>query len=101
MKYGLKETTIEQICSVFSSFPEIQKVVLYGSRAKGNFKNGSDIDLTFYGNNLDLKTLNKIEDQLEDLSLPYQFDLSIFDQISNKDLAEHIKRVGIIIYQNP
>ncbi|MBS0626813.1 MAG: nucleotidyltransferase domain-containing protein, partial [Verrucomicrobia bacterium] len=45
MRYGLNELTIQKITDVFTKFPSIEKVVLYGSRAKGNYKNGSDIDL--------------------------------------------------------
>lgn len=45
-RFGLKEATIKKIWAVFSEYPLVAKVVIYGSRAKGNFKNGSDIDLT-------------------------------------------------------
>ncbi len=76
MKYGLKEKTIEQIQNVFSKFIMVEKVVLYGSRAKGNPKKGSDIDIALYGNGLNLKIIRKIENELDDLMLPYCFDLS-------------------------
>ncbi len=99
MKFGLKEQTIEQIISVFSRYPEVEKVTLYGSRAKGNYKNGSDIDLTFEGEGLTLSMLHKIDNDLDDLLLPYTFDLSIFKHIDNTDLIDHIKRVGIIFYE--
>ena len=99
MKFGLKEKNIEQINGVFVQYPQIEKVILYGSRAKGNFKNGSDIDLTLNGNGLNLSVINKISLELDDLLLPYSFDVSIFKQISNPDLVEHIKRVGIIFYE--
>jgi predicted nucleotidyltransferase len=52
VRYGLKDLDIQKIQSVFTQFPEIQKVIIYGSRAKGNFKMGSDIDLTIVGENL-------------------------------------------------
>ena len=99
MKYGLKEKTIEQIQAVFEAFPMVEKAVLYGSRAKGNYKTGSDIDLTFYGNGLTLKTLHKIDTELDDLLLPYQVDLSIFENISNPEFIEHIQRVGVVFYE--
>lgn len=98
MKYGLKENIVEQIKRVFEKFSQVEKAVLYGSRAKGNFKNGSDIDLVLYGNNLTLQIINKISNELDDLLLPYKFDLSIYHQISNKDLIEHIGRVGTLFY---
>jgi predicted nucleotidyltransferase len=77
-----------------------QQVILYGSRAKGNYKNGSDIDLTLRGGaDLTLKVLYKIMGELDDLPLPYTIDLSIFDDISDLDVIEHIQRVGITFYQ--
>ena len=99
MKFGLKETTIEKICSVFAGFPQIEKAVLYGSRAKGNYKNGSDIDLTLHGKDLTLNVLYKIDEELDDLLLPYTFDLSIFEQLSDPDFIDHIQRVGVVFYQ--
>ncbi len=97
MRFGLKDETIQKIISVFYCFSEIEKVILYGSRAKGNYKNGSDIDITLKGEGLNLSILNKIESKLDDLFLPYSFDISIYHQISNKELLEHIERVGIVI----
>lgn len=96
--YGLKEETINQIKDVISHYQQIDEVILYGSRAMGNFKRGSDIDLTFKGENLKLDILNKIDLELDDLLLPYTFDLSIFRHIDNPDLVDHINRVGKIIY---
>jgi len=98
MMYGLKKPDIKKIETIFSHFPEIEKVILYGSRAKGNFRPASDIDLTLIGNSLNLSVLNQIEIQLDDLLLPYTFDISIFTQISNTDLVGHIQRVGIDFY---
>lgn len=95
MKYGLKETTIDRIKKVFSNYPEIERVILYGSRAKGNYKKGSDIDLTLIGSRLSNTTINKISCELDDLLLPYIFDLSIYHHITNNDLLEHINIVGV------
>jgi len=97
--YGLKEKHINAINSVFSKYPQIEKTILYGSRAKGNYRNGSDIDLTLVGDDLDLTTLFKIETKLDDLLLPYKMDLSILHKIENQDLVDHIKRVGITFYE--
>ena len=99
MKYGLKENIVQQIQQVLSKFPEVEQVIIYGSRAKGNYKNGSDIDLTFKGEKVEHDTLNRISLQLDDLYLPYTFDLSVFNHISNPDLIDHINRVGIIFYR--
>jgi predicted nucleotidyltransferase len=98
MKFGLKEEVIQQVNKVFADFPDVEEVILYGSRAKGKSKPGSDIDLTLKGKNLNQSILNSISLQLDNLFLPYTFDLSIFVHIDNKELIEHIKRVGIVIY---
>ncbi|GBD87435.1 nucleotidyltransferase domain protein [bacterium BMS3Abin03] len=100
MPFGLKKNIIEKINTVFAKYPQIEKVILYGSRAKGSFQNGSDIDLTIIGERIDLLLLHKIEDELDDLLLPYTIDLSIFNRIKNKNLLEHIKRVGVEFYEN-
>ena len=100
MKFGLQETTIEKICSVLACHPQIEKALLYGSRAKGNYKNGSDIDLTLVGGqDLTMKVLYRIMDEIDDLLLPYTFDLSIFNHISDPDVIEHIQRVGVLLYE--
>ncbi|HEU0296808.1 MAG TPA: nucleotidyltransferase domain-containing protein [Anaerolineales bacterium] len=99
LRFGLKETTIQKICTVLSHYPQVEKAILYGSRAKGNYKNGSDIDLTLRGGaDLTLNVLYKIMDELDDLLLPYTIDLSIFNDIGDLDVIEHIQRVGVTFY---
>ena len=99
MNFVLKESDIELIQTVLSNYLEVDKVVIYGSRAKGTFKPVSDIDLTLLGEKLNLTIQYKIENDLDDLMLPYLFDISIFNQISNTDLVEHINRVGIVFFE--
>lgn len=99
MKYGLKHKTITAIQEVFARYPQIEKVILYGSRAKGTYRKGSDIDLTLIGKDLDLTTLFEIEGTLDDLLLPYKIDLSIYRKIENADLLAHITRVGVVFYE--
>lgn len=96
--FGLKQNDITLINHCFSQFSEIEQVIIYGSRAKGNFKNGSDIDLTIIGD-LDYKAMLKLENLLDDLLLPYTIDLSLHRQISNSDLLNHIQRVGKVFYR--
>jgi predicted nucleotidyltransferase len=98
MKYGLNQTTIDKIISVFSVHPGVEQVILYGSRAKGNFRNGSDIDLTIMGKSITHSELLKIETELDDLLLPYKIDLSLLHQISDEELLDHIRRVGRVFY---
>jgi len=99
MNYGLNDNALSQIRQVFSKYSEVEKVLLYGSRAKGNFKPGSDIDLTCIGERLTQSILNKIENDIDDLLLPYTFDLSILKHVSNPDFIDHVNRVGIVFYQ--
>lgn len=99
MRFGLKEGIVMDIKNILTAFPQVETVIIYGSRAKENYRPGSDIDLTFKGNNLNLGILNKISLQIDDLLLPYTFDLSVFDHIDNDDLLDHIERVGKVFYQ--
>lgn len=99
MKFGLREETIKRICGVFADYPQIEKAVIYGSRAKGNYKKGSDIDLVLEGRDLNLSLLQSLLIDLDDLMLPCMFDISFYDQINNPDLIAHIRRVGKIFYE--
>ena len=98
MKFGLKPETIAKINLVFEKYPEVEEVIIYGSRAKGNYRNGSDIDITLKGKNLTDTTRSKIYWDIDDLNTPYLFDISIFDQLKSPDLEEHINRVGQVFY---
>lgn len=98
MKYGLAESTIQKIHSVLRNYPQVEKAILFGSRAKGNFKNGSDIDLSLRGRDLTLNVIYGILDDLDELLLPYTIDLSIFHQIGDPDVIDHIQRVGVTFY---
>ena len=100
MQYGLKKESIEKVNRIFAQYDKIEEVILYGSRAKGNYKPGSDIDLTIKGKELNLKLLNKISLELDDLLLPYTFDLSIYNHIKQPDLIDHIVRVGKVFYKS-
>ncbi len=96
---GLSQKTVEQIVEVLTRFPKVEKAVLFGSRAKGTSKPGSDIDLSLIGTALDWRTVGKIYDALDDLLLPYRFSLIVFDRSTDPDVAAHIKRVGFPLYQ--
>lgn len=98
-QFGLKQDTINQINQIFSTYPEISKAIIYGSRTKGNYKPGSDIDLTLVGDNINYHQLLEILNKIDDLLLPYFFDLSIFNSLNNPNLIEHIERVGITFYK--
>ena len=97
---GLDNSDIKKIQLVFNLHPEIEKAILFGSRAKGNYKPASDIDLTLVGNDLTLTIQQIIENELDDLLLPYKFDISIYHTISSNELVYHIERVGQLFFQN-
>jgi predicted nucleotidyltransferase len=99
-KFGLSTETVNKINLVFTHFPQIEKVLIYGSRAKGNFKTGSDIDLTLLGGSeLTTDILSALLAELDDLLLPYQFDLTFFDSLTDPGFIEHIQRVGRSFYE--
>lgn len=99
MQFGLSSDTIKLLQNVFANYHKVNKAIIYGSRAKGNFRTGSDIDLVITGTDLNLQDILSLKVQIEELDLPYAVDLSILDEVSNPDLVDHIHRVGAIFYQ--
>jgi len=100
MQFGLEENTIAKIHQVLALHPQIEQAIIFGSRAKGNFKTGSDIDLALKGVEITLTLINKLSNEIDDLLLPYSFDIILFSKINNPELIEHIKRVGIVFYKH-
>lgn len=98
MKFGLRNSDIIKIRGVFSQFSDINEVILYGSRAMGNYRKGSDIDFTIKGNLKD-RDFYDILHQLDDLMLPYMIDVSRFESIDNENLIDHINRRGQVFYE--
>ena len=99
MKFGLVQHNILKIQTIFLKYEKIDRVVIFGSRAIGNYRNGSYIDLTLVGNNITNEILSKIMVEIDDLNLPYLFDISIFDKLESKEFIDHIHRVGQIFYK--
>lgn len=95
---GLPTLALDKLNSVFKRHRSIKQVLVYGSRAKGNYRRGSDIDLTIKGDVIDFAELMQIDDQIDDLFLPYTVDLSQYRQLGNTELIDHIDRVGVVIY---
>ena len=98
MRFGLSEKTLDQIKSVLKKYPEITDVLIFGSRVKNTYQPGSDIDLCLFGKNLNLEFLNKVSIELDELSTPYTFDVTIYEKIENQDLKSHIDRLGKSLY---
>jgi len=97
--FGLDESVIGALNSVFAACPQIERVILYGSRAKGTYRSGSDIDLTIVGDEVTHGQLLALANRLDDLLLPYKIDLSLLRQIGNPELLDHIRRVGVIFFE--
>jgi len=93
---GLEQETLSKIKKVLLNQNNIESAVVYGSRAKGNYREGSDIDLTLKGN-LNHRNLVETSVELDELNLPWKIDLSLYNLIQNKDLREHIDRVGVAL----
>lgn len=97
--FGLSDHTLNGLRNLFAQFPEIEQVLIYGSRAKGNYREGSDIDLTFKGKQLTSDLLTKIALHIDDLDTPYLFDLSLFDQLHSEALITQIHQTSQVFYQ--
>jgi predicted nucleotidyltransferase len=98
-KFGLSSENLNFIVETFKKFTEVEKVVVYGSRSKGNYKNGSDIDLALFGSKITLKTLSKISYELENNNLiPLFFDLVHYETLRNNELKKIIDREGQEVY---
>ncbi len=97
--FGLPEQAIAAIQRVLARHPQVERAVLYGSRAMGRHRPGSDIDLTLVGPDLGASTLACIEAELDDLLLPWMIDLSSCSDLSHPPLLEHIERVGQVLYR--
>jgi uncharacterized protein len=98
--FGLTEKTIQEIHKVFMKTPEVERAIIFGSRAVGNFKKGSDIDLAVMGKHLHTEIIMKLNAYMnEKLALPYYFDVVDYCNTSNPELIEHIDKEGKLFYE--
>jgi predicted nucleotidyltransferase len=98
VQFGLPDDVLPRLLAVLSSNPKVKQITLYGSRAKGNSRDGSDIDLCLDGDALSLKDLAELDASIDDLLLPWKVDIAVMQQIDNPDLIAHIERVGVMLY---
>ena len=98
MDYGLSDKDLSLMRHTFEANERISSVILFGSRAKGNYKAFSDVDLALVGDDLSRKDVNSIYAAFDESSLPYKFDILLFHSLKNDAMIDHINRVGIIIY---
>jgi predicted nucleotidyltransferase len=100
MNHGLPQRTMDSMYDIFRKYGNIEQVILYGSRAKGNYRNGSDIDITLKTDNTFTRAhLLRIAGDFDDSDIPYLVDISQYDSLDNENLIEHINRVGKVIYE--
>ena len=96
---GLRQPDLDIVLSILDEFPNVKEAIIFGSRAKGNFRNGSDVDIALKGENIDLEIVSTISYKLnEETILPYKFDVLDYQSINNSKLTEHINRKGISVY---
>lgn len=99
--FGLSDRALGLLRALFSAYPTIERAVVYGSRAKGNYRHGSDIDIALDAPGMDFDVFMRLCTAADDLMLPWNIDLSLISHIDNPDLLEHIARVGKVLWQNP
>ncbi len=96
---GIGDWTMNDLRSVFRRHPKVRKVILFGSRAKGNFRTGSDIDLALVGEDIDHEELLRIYNDIDDLGLLYKVDLLHYEEKQGTPIGEPIDRAGKVFYQ--
>lgn len=96
--FGLDEKTISILKRYFEKISFVDFVKIYGSRAIGNYRSGSDIDLAIFGKDLNQELINKIKYQIDELPMPYMFDITDYNSITNEKLKDHIDEFGKIFY---
>jgi len=100
MSLGLQEKDLAYIINAISQFDVIQKAVVFGSRAKGNYQQGSDVDIAVCGKDISFSTIARLHSMLEEESpMPYLFDVVDYNHLTHKEMQEHIDRVGIVIFE--
>jgi predicted nucleotidyltransferase len=99
MKFGLSDTVVKELQDVFHRHANIEKVLIFGSRSKGNYRAGSDIDLAVVGNGIDYDQLLNILCEIDDLGLLYSVDLLDYQTKKGTPIGDHIDRVGQVFYE--
>jgi len=96
-KFGLSEKLLKFMEDIFKLKPQVERVLIYGSRAKGNYSKGSDIDITIVAPEMNFSEYLRLYSMLEDLEIPYRLDVTKYEMLED-NIKEHIKRVGQEIY---
>jgi predicted nucleotidyltransferase len=100
--FGIYDKSYSLILESFKTFPEIEKAYIFGSRAMGNYKKGSDIDIAIIGVKIDFETTSRLHAKFnEELPIPYFIDVVNFNTINVEELKQHILNEGELIYKKP
>jgi len=97
--FGLMDREAAAIRRVLAAQPHIERAVVFGSRAMGTYREGSDVDLALFGSQLTLDDLSRVWAQLDDLDILLRCDVVIYQQLTNNGLREHIDRVGQVFWE--
>lgn len=100
MRYGIEESVWDEIGELFQNYPEVDRLVLFGSRAMGTYKPNSDIDLALISREISFRRFLDLKADLDDLGLLYRIDLIDFNRIANEELKSHIDRIGVFVYNS-
>lgn len=98
MNFGLTDRALALITGVLAQYPEVERVEVFGSRAMGNEKPNSDIDLVVWGDGVTFRLIARLALELDELPLPYLFDIKAYNQVTHPPLKEHIARHGRPLY---
>ena len=97
--FGLSASDIARLIQVISSYPDVEEAIVFGSRAMGNYKPCSDVDIALKGN-LKPQTADNIAIELnERIPLPYKFDVVAYPSLSNRPLSDHIDQYGKTLFK--
>jgi predicted nucleotidyltransferase len=97
--HGLSDKTVGSVRRTLARHTAVERAILFGSRAKGNFKPGSDIDLALVGAQLDQQTMSRIAGEIDDLPIPYGLSLILLNETIDSAVRAHIERVGVSFYE--
>ena len=97
--YGFSEQNIKELREILASIPAIEEAIIYGSRARGDYKPASDVDITLKGSKLTFRDVALLDDKLYYSYLPYYFGTSIIADLTNEELIENINRCGKVFYK--
>ncbi|MFN7913313.1 MAG: restriction endonuclease subunit S [Bacteroidota bacterium] len=98
MKFGLEQHIIDKLIAVFEQHSKVDKALVFGSRAKGNYRNDSDIDIAIKGQDLNTDDIIAMSVAFEEKGITHKIDLINYETIKEPDLKDHINRVGIELY---